>query len=114
MEIIENKEGIITILSLNGKLDAYYSNELESRIHKVIQGECINILVDFIGVDYISSSGLRVMLSSLKKLKESDGQIKLSNLNPYVMQVFEISGYNQIFEIYDTKEEALESFKENK
>ncbi len=111
MEILENKHGDVTVMSLNGKLDAYYSIELENKINKVIAGGCNKILVDFGDVNYISSSGLRVVLSSLKKLKKSGGRIILSDLKPYVYEVFEISGFTQIFEIYDTPQEALESFK---
>lgn len=111
MEIAENMDNNICILSLNGKLDAYYSIELENSIKKVIQGGCSSILVNFQGVEYISSSGLRVILSSLKQLKKLGGQLKLSNLKPYVKEVFEISGFTQIFEIYENEKEALESFK---
>lgn len=110
MEINENIDKDICILSLNGKLDAYHSVELEKSINKVIKNDLNNLLVNFQGVDYISSSGLRVMLSSLKQLEKLDGNMKLSNLNPYVMEVFEISGFTQIFEIYNTQEEALKSF----
>ena len=61
-------------------------------------------------VEYISSSGLRVMLSSLKKLNQLDGTLKLSSLQPYVLEVFEIAGFTQLFEIYDSAEEAVDSF----
>lgn len=111
MKITENMDDNICRLSLDGKLDAYHSIELEKCINKVILGGCSNLLLNFQGVDYISSSGLRVVLSSLKQLKKSGGNIILSNLHPYVMEVFEISGFKQIFEIYESEEEALKSFK---
>lgn len=111
MKITENIDDNICKLSLDGKLDAYHSIELEKYINKVILEGCINLLLNFQGVDYISSSGLRVVLSSLKQLKKSGGKIILSNLHPYVMEVFEISGFKQIFEIYESEEEALNSFK---
>ena len=111
MKITENIDDNICKLSLDGKLDAYHSIELEKHINKVIMAGCSNLLLNFQGVDYISSSGLRVVLSSLKQLKKSGGNIILSNLHPYVMEVFEISGFKQIFEIYESEEEALKSFK---
>ena len=111
MKITENIDDNICKLSLDGKLDAYHSIELEKYINKVILGGCSNLLLNFQGVDYISSSGLRVVLSSLKQLKKSGGNIILSNLHPYVMEVFEISGFKQIFEIYESEEDALKSFK---
>lgn len=111
MKITENIDDNICKLSLDGKLDAYHSIELEKCINKAIHGGCSNLLLNFQGVDYISSSGLRVVLSSLKQLKKSGGNIILSNLHPYVMEVFEISGFKQIFEIYESEEDALKSFK---
>ncbi|MCZ3366366.1 MULTISPECIES: STAS domain-containing protein [Methanobacterium] len=111
MKITEDIDDNICKLSLEGKLDAYHSTELEKCINKVIGDGCINLLLNFQRVDYISSSGLRVVLSSLKQLKKSGGKIILSNLHPYVMEVFEISGFKQIFEIYESEEEALKSFE---
>lgn len=112
MEITENIDNEICILYLNGKLDAYHSIELEKSINKVIQNGLSDLLVNFQEVDYISSSGLRVLLSSLKQIKELEGNMKLSNLDQYVIEIFEISGFTQIFEIYGTQEEALKSFGE--
>ncbi|MEN6551353.1 MAG: STAS domain-containing protein [Methanobacterium sp.] len=111
MKITEKIDDNICKLFLDGKLDAYQSIELEKCVNRVIHSGCTCLLLNFQGVDYISSSGLRVVLSSLKQLKKSGGKMVLSNLHPYVMEVFEISGFKQIFEIYESEEEALKSFE---
>jgi len=110
VEIEGKKADDAYILSLKGRLDAYSSNELEKIINKLIDKGTTKIVVNFEEVVYISSSGLRVMLASLKRLKRVGGEIKLAALKPYVQEVFDISGFTQLFEIYDEEEDAVNSF----
>ena len=77
MEIEEKSVGTVEILSLNGRLDAYSSNEVEKSINTLIEGGCVRIVVNFDGVEYISSSGLRVMLASLKRLKKLQRKVEI-------------------------------------
>lgn len=109
MEIKEKSAGNVKILALDGRLDAYSSNEVERSINTLIDGGCVQIVVNFDGVDYISSSGLRVMLASLKRLKKAQGDLILACLKPYVKEVFDIAGFTQLFEICDREEEAVRS-----
>jgi len=109
MEIEEKSVGDVAILTLNGRLDAYSSNDVERRINALIDDDCVRIVVNLDGVEYISSSGLRVMLASLKRLKKEEGDLKLACLKPYVKEVFDIAGFTQLFEIYDREEEAVNS-----
>ena len=110
MEIEGKSEGNVEILSLNGRLDAYLSNGVESSINALIDKGSVRIVVNFDGVEYISSSGLRVMLASLKRLKKVQGNIKLACLKPYVKDVFYIAVFTQLFEFYEREEEAVNSF----
>ncbi|HUV03328.1 MAG TPA: STAS domain-containing protein [Desulfobacteria bacterium] len=107
MEIKEKREGDVAILSLEGRLDAYSSNEVETHINTMIEGGCVRIVVNFGGVEYISSSGLQVMLASLKRLKKADGDFKLACLKPYVKEVFDIAGFTQLFAIFEEEEAAI-------
>jgi anti-sigma B factor antagonist len=110
MEITGKTVNKIEIVFLNGRLDAYNSNLVENKFDELIDSGKVNMIADLSGVEYISSSGLRVMLSSLKKLNQLEGTLKLSSLQPYVLEVFEIAGFTQLFEIYDSEEEAVASF----
>jgi len=110
MDTEEKKAGDVYILVLNGRLDAYSSNNLEEEVNARIDQGCQDLVVNFEGVDYISSSGLRVMLSTVKKLRKNEGDIKLACLKPYVKEVFDISGFTQLFEIHDQEDEAINSF----
>ncbi len=112
MEIEEKDAGRVKILALSGRLDAYSSNEVERTINSLIEGGCQNLVVNFEDVEYISSSGLRVMLGSLKRLKKTQGDLKLACLKPYVQEVFDIAGFTQLFAIYEHEEDALRSCPE--
>ena len=112
MEIEGKSEGNVEILSLNGRLDAYLSNGVESSINALIDKGSVKIIVNFDGVEYISSSGLRVLLASQKRLKKEEGDLKLACLKPYVKEVFDIAGFTQLFEIYEQEEEAVNSSRD--
>ena len=102
--------GQVKILLPTGRLDAPSSEELKGVIEGIIGEGFRKIVVNFDSVEYISSSGLRVMLASLKQLRKMDGDLKLSSLKPYVRETFEIAGFTQLFEIYDGEEEAVAEF----
>lgn len=110
MEITGKTVNEVEIVFLNGRLDAYNSNLVENKLNDIIDSGKLKIIADLAGVEYISSSGLRVMLSSLKKLNKMGGTLKLSSLQPYVLEVFEIAGFDQLFQIYDDEDEAVSSF----
>lgn len=110
MEITVKTVNDVEIVFLNGRLDAYNSNLVENKFDEIIDSGKVQMVADLSGVDYISSSGLRVTLSSLKKLNKMGGTLKLSSLQPYVLEVFEIAGFTQLFQIYHDEKEAVASF----
>lgn len=112
MEILGKKEGNVSIISLSGRLDAYSANDLETKLNSMIDAAQIRMIVSLENLEYISSSGLRVLLAALKKVRKQQGDIKLSCLKPYIKEVFDIAGFTQLFNIFDTDESATDSFGE--
>lgn len=112
MEILERKKGNVSIISLSGRLDAYSANDLEEKLTAMIDAAQIRMIVSLENLEYISSSGLRVLLAALKKVRKQQGDIKLSCLKPYIKEVFDIAGFTQLFNIFDTDESATDSFGE--
>ena len=110
MEIIEKKENDIFIFKVNGRLDSNTSHELEEKIFEAIQNESYKMIVDFEGLDYISSAGLRVILKASKALKRSEGSIVLCSMQDYVKEVFEIAGFDVFLPIVSKINDALEMF----
>ena len=86
-----------TVLKIEGRLDTTTAPELESTINA--QGEALgNLVLDFTGVDYISSAGLRVLLTAQKKMN-IQGHMELNNVSEAVMDIFEMTGFADILEI---------------
>jgi anti-sigma B factor antagonist len=110
MQLVEKESGAVTVLELGGRLDSNTSKVLEDKVMEILGQGKKNLLMDFKDVDYINSTGLRVLLLALQQLKKNQGKLVLSTIKDYMKEVFEISGYTEIFPIYGSQEEALNHF----
>ena len=97
MNINIEKDNGKVIFKLAGRLDTTTAPELEKAING--EGEALkSLILDFQGVDYISSAGLRVLLTAQKKMN-SQGYMELVNVNETVMDIFEMTGFADILVI---------------
>lgn len=110
MKIDVHDSNAIKVLNIEGDLNANTSGEAETRLNKLIMGGNQKLVVNLESLNYISSAGLRVFLSANKLIKKKDGKLRLCGLNKTVKEVFEISGFNMIFEIFDNETQAVEGF----
>ncbi len=110
MQLVERESGEVIVLELGGRLDSNTSKVLEDKVMEILGQGRKKVLMDFKDVDYINSTGLRVLLLALQQLKKIQGTLVLSTIKDYMKEVFEISGYTEIFPIYATQEEALAHF----
>jgi anti-sigma B factor antagonist len=114
MNVKEQKFGEIILMSIEGRLDTTTYGMLEVRLLEIIDGGQIRIVMDCSEMDYISSSGLRVFLMGLKKITPLKGRFILANLPEAVREIMEIAGFNTIFEIYKTREEAISAVENHR
>lgn len=105
IDITEDKGA--TVLAISGHLDTKTAKQAEDALHEVINAGKLKLVVDFAQLEYISSVGLRVLLATMKKLKKASGKLHLSGMNPTVKEVFDISGFSNIFTIFGTRAEAV-------
>ena len=112
MEILEKKIGNVNLISIGGSLDAYSANDVESKLNSLIDAGQLRLVVSLDKLEYISSSGLRVLLVTLKKVRKQQGDMRLACLKSNIKEVFDISGFTQLFNISDTEETAIDSFAE--
>ena len=89
MEIIKNKQDVILIFKLIGRLDSQTSPTFEAKILAAINDGTNIIHVDLEELEYISSAGIRVILMAYKNLKRLDGRFVISSMSGYVKEVFE-------------------------
>ncbi len=111
MEVTLEKRGKVAILNKKGSLDTKTSASLEEKLVEMIDNNESCIMIDFTELDFISSSGLRMLLMAGKKLKSSKGTMVLCSLQDHVQGVFDVAGFSMIFSIHQSYEQALEEFK---
>lgn len=85
------------LLALEGRLDTVSAPKLEQVIKEMLPG-LRSLTLDFEKLDYISSAGLRVLLSA-QKVMNKQGEMKLTNVNETVMEIFEVTGFTDILTI---------------
>lgn len=100
-------EGDIVIAVMVPRFDAYTANDIETALRDLIAQGTKKIVCDFSQTEYVASAGLRVLLSSAKTLQKTGGQILMAAMKPYVQEVFEISGFTQIFKVFNSQTEAI-------
>ena len=110
MQIDIGQRGEISVVAITGSLDTKTAPQAEAALNQLLAQGHHKLAIDFDGLDYISSSGLRVLLSTMKKLKKSKGKMRLCGMNPTVKEVFDISGFSGIFSIHASRQDALAGF----
>ena len=111
MEIAAHKKRKALVVSAKGRIDAVTAPQFETSLFDFIsKGESI-FIINFTHLEYISSAGLRSILGTAKKLKEHKGEMLFVGLRDPVKEVFRISGFNSIFRIISTDEEALSTIE---
>jgi anti-sigma B factor antagonist len=110
MDIQKRIEGDIAILSLEGRLDLSSAPALKETSKEVLAHQSKKMILNLGRVDFINSSGLGALVSVLKEVRSNQGSMKLTNLAPYVKEIFDITQLSNIFEIYSDESLALSSF----
>lgn len=96
---------------LEGRLDVSVANEVEEGLAELIDNGAYNkVLLNMEGIEYMSSSGFRACISTLRKLNAKEGILKMCNIKPAVKRIFDVIELTSLFDIYTSEENALSSF----
>lgn len=109
MEIDTRKEKDAVVVSVRGRMDALCAPDFDRILDHCLERGESRFVIDFSALEYISSAGLQCILEAARQLEDGKGEISLANLKGPVREVFEISGFDTLFPIYDTVEAALNS-----
>jgi anti-anti-sigma factor len=101
----------ILTIAPRGRLDAAGALPLETELKQHIAEGQVHLLIDLAETRYVSSNGMRVLLAVLKQAKRRGGALKLCRLNARVHEIFEMAGFDRVFEIFETREQAEKSFE---
>ena len=110
---IEHDQGILFV-RLDGRLDAASSPLLEKKLVELTSVEKAKVLLDFAKINYLSSAGMRLLLSTTKKLTKNAGGLHLCSVNEEVMEIIKMAGFERIIHIFPTEQEAIYSFLNQK
>ncbi len=105
----EEGKGVM-ILGVDGQLIVGNRHELKQKALDALESGERKFLIDFSSTGYIDSSGLGVLVSMSKKVREAGGELRLVGLNEDLRTLFELTKLDSLFAIDDTLDKALESF----
>jgi len=98
------------VMAVSGRVDSATAPDLENSLKKLVEADKTQIVLDLKDVEYMSSAGLRAMVSTLKAVKRVNGDLRLANPSPRVEEVLRLAGLTSIFSIHPTQDEAVASF----
>ena len=110
MEISTKDMKRVSLVTVQGRVDSSTAPDFEKTLQALIQSNRSQIVLDLAGVEYMSSAGIRGMISSLKAAKSGGGDLRLAQPSQRVKDVVELAGLTSIFVIYDNLTEAVGSF----
>lgn len=97
----------VKILELSGSLDATSSSQLEAEGMEMISKGCKSLLLDFAGLNYLSSAGLRAILGIAKKIMPNGGRLAIFSAVGLTKDVLSMSGFEMFIPVKTTREEAI-------
>ena len=104
------KHNDIVVIDVQGQLIVGNRQELKQKVLDELEEGSKKFLIDFSETGYIDSSGLGVLVSLSKKIREHGGELRLADLNDDLKTLFELTKLDTLFQISDTRDRALESF----
>ena len=104
---VEKENGVL-VVDVEGQLIVGNRQELKQKVLEELEGGERKFVVDFEKTGYIDSSGLGVLVSLSKKIREQGGELRLANLNEDLRTLFELTKLDTLFHIADSRDEALQ------
>ncbi|MBF0488825.1 MAG: STAS domain-containing protein [Nitrospirae bacterium] len=111
MDVKIDKIDELYVIHSNGRLDASNASALDEKMRDILSQSPDKIIVSLKGLEYVSSAGLRVFLTAAKEMKKTSGKLAFAEPSEQVFKVLKMSGLDTILKIYNTMDEAVNSFK---
>jgi anti-sigma B factor antagonist len=105
----EQLGGEAYVIALSGEVDLYTAPEFKQQLLEVIGQGGKQVIVDFSDTTFIDSTTLGVLVGGVKRLRPAGGQLSLVCSDRNITKIFEITGLNKVFPIYESRDQALDS-----
>ena len=110
IEVIEERDNDVLVLLPFDRIDSTNARAFESIVMEHISKGELRLIIDFGRLNFISSSGLRVLLIAVKKLNAAQGKLVLCDMQEHIHEVFQISGFDQLIPIRDSRKASMNLF----
>ncbi len=110
--VLTRDDNQISVINLQGYLDAHTAPELENVFTKLIDDKKFKVVVNFENLNYISSAGLGVFMAYVETMRDNKGDIKFTNMSPKVFNIFDLLGFPLLYEFYKDELEAIRTFNQ--
>lgn len=110
MKTAVTHENNSTVVEVSGSVDALTAADLTKVLTNVIADGHVNLVVNLLGVEFMSSAGLRALLGGVKEARSQGGDLRIASANPGVDKVLKMSGFHNIAKVFSSPAEAVSSF----
>lgn len=110
MELTERVLDNTLVVDIAGSLDTQTAGAAMDALQVYLDGKPDNFLINLSGLDFVSSSGLRVILRAAKQVRTNGGNMKVCGARGMVKEVLEISGFDRLLALHDEEAQALAAF----
>ena len=97
MEVKKELQGTTLTVQISGRLDASNAAELTKELNTSLNG-VKDLILDFNGLEYVASAGLRVLLTAQKRMNKQ-GSMKVKNISQEIREIFEVTGFDELLNI---------------
>lgn len=104
--------GSVSVIDVKGYLDAHTAPDLEGAFNKLLEDSKYQVVVNFNELTYISSAGLGVFMAYVETMRENSGDIKFSNMQESVYNIFDLLGFPVLYEFFKNEDEAVKKFED--
>jgi anti-sigma B factor antagonist len=110
--IVETRDADdITLLYPRGFINAHTVRLFETELQRALQQKRFKIVINCSGLSYIASAGLGAIMGAIEEIRGNGGDLRLTNLNETVLNIFEILGFHHLYRIFPSEVEAVSSFR---
>ena len=107
MNITTDRQGGALVAIAEGRVDGANAVDFHEALEAAISSDDTGMVLDFGGISYISSAGLRVVLLVAKTLQKQNAKMAVCSLSESIREIFEISGFDKIIPVHASRSEAL-------
>ncbi len=103
-------EDDVTLIEMSGQLDAFTTPDVKAEFKKLTDARNYKLVLNLQNVDYINSTGIGAIVAVAQQVRRRKGDLKIYGMKPDIRKVFDLVGASKILEIFETEQEALNSF----